>query len=74
MIDVLEGNIRDYQVIGFLREHALMRTMGWTRKDLEEFSFMELEMHYAVLEYDKMKADSTKLHSDHMGNTRGRAS
>ena len=74
MIDVLEGNLRDYQVIGFLREHALMRTMGWTRKDLEEFSFMELEMHYAVLEYDQLKADSNKLHMDHESNKIGRAS
>jgi len=51
-----------------------MRTMGWTRKDLEEFSFMELEMHYAVLEYDKMKADANRLHSDHEFNKIRRAS
>lgn len=74
MIDVLEGNLRDYPVIRFLREHGLMRTMGWTRRELEEHTFMELEMHYAVLEYDNMKVEARNLHTDHVTNTSGRAS
>ena len=51
-----------------------MRIMGWTRRELEEHTFVELEMHYAVLEYDQLKADSNKLHMDHEFNKIGRAS
>ena len=61
-------------MIGFLRKHSLMRTMGWTQRELEEHSFMELEMHYAVLEYDQLKAEAQNLHMDHETNRIRRAS
>lgn len=61
-------------MIGFLREHALMRTMGWTPSELKAIPWAELEMHYAVLEYDTKKADANKLHADHETNRIRRAS
>lgn len=42
-----------------------MRAMGWTRKELEEHSKFELEMHYAILEYEAGQVEKASLHADH---------
>ena len=42
-----------------------MRAMGWTRKELEEHSKFEIEMHLAILEYRAAQQKQVDLHTDH---------
>jgi len=51
-----------------------MRKMGWTRSELEEHTPFEIEMHYAVRDYEKMKAQEQKLKTDHQMGKMRRAS
>lgn len=60
----------DYQVARFVREHNLMRAMGWTREELMSHSPGEIEMHYSILDYEAQKAKEAEREAQHESQRR----
>ena len=52
-------------MVQFLREHRLMRAMGWTRAQMLSHSPFELELHQAVLDHEQKQYDAESFSMEH---------